>query len=95
MLRLLLVGLPLAVMLGCEGSRRNSAGDELSGDWVRVGYPECEGTLPFQELPVERDLIFSSRLTVEQRLDNLTFCVDGLRIVEGRLNGTDILLDGS
>ena len=62
---------------------------------MRVGYPECEGTLPLQELPVERDLIFSSRLTVEQRLDNLTFCVDGLRIVEGRLNGTDILLDGS
>ena len=46
-------------------------------------------------MPVERDLIFSSRLTVELRLDNLTFCVDGLRIVMGRLDGTDILLDGS
>ena len=95
LLRFGLVALLLALLLGCEDTGHHLEGGDLSGVWVRVGYPECEGSLPLQELPVERGFIFSGRLTVEQRVDDLTFTTDGLRIMGGRLDGTDILLDVS
>ena len=63
------------------------AGD-LSGDWVRLGYPECEGTLPLQELPVERHFIFNNLLTVEQNGDDLTLRIGGRWVGSPRLIGT-------
>ena len=67
--------------------------NDLSGDWVRVGYPDCEGTLPLQELPVERNFIYNNRLTVEQNGDDLTFSIEGRQVMAGRLDGTDIIPD--
>jgi hypothetical protein len=52
----------LAALFGCADAGDSLAGDELSGDRVRVGYPDCEGTL--LELPVERNFIYTDRLRV-------------------------------
>lgn len=67
--------------------------DDLSGDWIRLGYPDCEGTLPLQELPVEQDFIYNNLLTVEQDGDDLRFHIGSRRISGARLDGTTILFE--
>ena len=104
-LRPVLLGLLLAALLGCDdtgggvanhGLRQDSpAADDLSGDWTRVGYPDCEGTLPLQELPVQQYFIYNNQLSVEQYLEDLTFSIDGRQAMGGRLLGANILLDVS
>ena len=94
------MALTLGALPGCNDAGDSLAEDnleagKLSGDRVRVGYPDCEGTLPLQELPMQRNFIYNNRLGVEQHLDDLTFTIDGRRVMGGRLNVTQILLDVS
>ena len=96
MLKCTLLILVLTVLSGCgeEGNGLDGEdpdGNGLSGDWVRVGYPDCEGTLPLQELPVEHRFIYNNRLTVEQNGDRLTFSIEGRSVMSATLHGTDIL----
>ena len=66
---------------------------DLSGDWVRLGYPDCEGTLPLQELPVEQYFIYNNLLTVEQNGDDLRFEIGSRGLGGARLVGTAILFE--
>ena len=56
-------------------------------------FPDCEGTIPLQELPIERDFIQSNWLTIEHDADDrLIFKIDGRFLIEGRLDRHDIIL---
>lgn len=68
---------------------------DFSGYWVRFGYPDCQDTLPLQELPVEKRFIYNNRLTVEQVGDVLAFFIVGRQFTSGTLDGTVIYLDAS
>ena len=87
----LLVLLLMSALLGCDDMGGDSMVDSLTGDWVRVGYPDCEGTLPLQDLPVEQAFIYTDRLNVDEDDGHLTFSIDGRRVTEGTLHGSDIL----
>lgn len=102
-LGLVLLALALTALPGCDDGGNGLPGDDLpvddpqagdlSGDWVRLGYPDCEGTLPLQELPVEQEFIYNNLLTVEQDGDDLRFHIGSRRISGARLDGTAILFE--
>ena len=69
--------------------------NDLSGDWVRLGYPDCEGTLPLQELPVERHFIYNNLLTVQQNADDLMLSIGGRWVGGARLIGTLIFFESA
>ena len=92
MTRLALIVVVLTALLGC-GNLEDQDLLDLNGEWVRIGFPDCEGTIPLQELPIERDFIQSNRLTIEHDADDrLIFRIDGRFLIEGRLDGHDIIL---
>lgn len=110
MLRFTLAVLMLATLAGCDGDGSDLVGDDLTGDdmvvddvdggdlsgeWIRVGYADCEGTLPLQELPVERDFIFTHLLTVEQNGDRLTLSIAGRWVGNPILIGTLVFFESA
>ena len=87
----LLVSLTLFALFGCDGTEMDLGDNGLAGDWIRIGYPACEGTLPLQDLPVERRFIYADRMTIEQDGNNLRFTTNvegedarGFEEVQGR-----------
>ena len=90
----LLVLLACVAMLGCGSSGGDLpavSGNDLSGDWVRVGEPDCRGEIPLQYLPLDQEFMHSEWLRVEQHDDALTIYVDGMRLLD---NGQGVLQDG-
>lgn len=83
--RLALLVLILAPLLACDDAIELD--DDLTGEWVRVGYPDCEGTIPLQELPVERRFIYATEMTVEQDQDDIRLIVDGRGVWSATLDG--------
>ena len=67
-LALLLMAVLAALQAGCgeDESEGGVASTGLSGEWVRVGFPDCVGDIPLQELPVEHHFIYTTSLTIEQ-----------------------------
>ncbi|MCY4515183.1 MAG: hypothetical protein OXC69_08650 [Candidatus Tectomicrobia bacterium] len=64
---------------------------DLSGDWVRVGEPDCHGTIPLEYLPLDQEIIRAEWIRIEQRDDNtLTFHIDGISLLG---NGEGVLQD--
>jgi hypothetical protein len=60
---------------------------DLSGDFERVGVPDCQGTIPLQDLPVEREFMQANRLIVEQDDENLSArTANGDFVANGRLD---------
>ena len=45
MTRLALVVVVLTALLGCDNLEDHDLLD-LNGEWVRIGFPDCEGTIP-------------------------------------------------
>ena len=83
--RLALLVLILAPLLACDDAIELD--DDLAGEWVRVGFPDCEGTIPLQELPVERRFIYATEMTAEQDQDNIRLIVDGRGVWSATLDG--------
>ncbi len=63
------------LLVGCE-----SGHDDGDLQFERVGYPDCVGTIPLPELPIERELIYSDALHVERSGEGVS-----LRTQTGRL----------
>ena len=90
---LLLMAVLAAVLAGCaeDESEGGVASTGLTGEWVRVGFPDCEGDIPLQELPVEQHFIYATALRVEQDDGSLHFYASD-RYVWGASRSADDLI---
>ena len=91
MTRYALALLLLFVLVGCDDADDLDVDVlDLSGDFERVGLPDCQGTIPLQDLPVEREFIQANRLKVEQDGENLRItAADGDFVAEGRMDDVE------
>ena len=82
----------LLVLVGCDDATDMDMDmdlDEpgLSGEFERVGLPDCQGAIPLQDLPVERHFIQANRLLVEQVDEYLSVSTaNGNSVARGRLD---------
>ena len=90
---LLLMAVLAAVLAGCaeDESEGDVASTGLTGEWVRVGFPDCEGDIPLQELPVEQHFIYATTLRVEQDDGSLRFHVGDRYVWGANRSGDDLI----
>ena len=74
------------LLVGCE-----SGHDDGDLQFERVGYPDCVGTIPLPELPIERELIYSGRPARRtQRRGRVTQDATGRLVITGTVTETGI-----
>ena len=76
----------LLLLVSCE-----SGHDDDDLQFERVGLPDCQGSIPIQELPIERALIYSNRLHVEYDGERVSLRTeDGYFLIAGMDTGQGI-----
>ena len=83
----------IAAMLGCGSDDASvpTDGNDLSGDWFRVGKADCHGSMVIDRMLFDQDFIQAEWLRVEQRDNSIWFYVEGGDMIS---SGEGYLEDG-